>query len=211
MKKIFIVFLALFFGTMIVHGYECKTITKEENYDLADFVFLGEVTAVNGKTFEIVVEETFKGGLPRKVYAQLDDYSIMPNKGEVWLFYAKKHSKNTIFISQCSWSRSFEDPFCIYSTNFPLPPPQNSGTNNQDLLLSQYKSIAISELNTDILNLRHLKFKKEISDINILYKELEQQNREFKTQILLLKWVIFSLIILILGYIIFLLARNKNN
>ena len=140
-------FLTLFLLAVSFNSYcyDCKIISKEKEYVNSDFVFLGKITSVNDKYFEIKTLEVFKGKLFEKIRSYKSNGSIYPKKGEIWLLYSTEKGKNKFFISVCGNSRSFTKPFALSDANLPPPAPLHSPVfvnelNKKQLFRLQYSN-----------------------------------------------------------------------
>ncbi|KAF2331986.1 hypothetical protein [Flavobacterium daemonense] len=196
-KKLFTLLLSI----ISINSYccDCKTISKETEYRNSDFIFLGKIISVNDKFFEIETLEVFKGKTIRKIKSYISDCSIYPNKGEIWLLYSKKNSKNAFFISACGNSRSFSKPFTINYTNLPPPPPLDIPEACNDLNGKNYFKIALLQLELDIAKLRQIRSQNKFIVLTNNYQSLQNQ-------IKLLKLITVSIII----FVLFLIFRWRK-
>jgi hypothetical protein len=154
-----LIFLFVSFTTNLL-ACDCKTISKENDYNLSDFVFLGQVIEINDHSFKVYVQEVFKGDAVKSVQVFTDDCSIYPKRGEFWLMYSTKREDGYFYVSQCGWSRSFNNPFSVNSKNLPDPPIIGGQPNNTLNIQA-----ALYEMQQDILSLRDIKDKKEKTNI----------------------------------------------
>ncbi len=150
-KNLFLLLLLL--GTKQTLACDCKVISKNDDYNNSFAVFVGEIKQVSGDKFVIEPQEFFKGEEFKSAISVIDDCSILPNVGEIWLLYAKKYNDDEIYVSHCGSSRSFNWPFNFNSHNFPKP-IRDSDASDINILLKLNLDIALNELYTDIDNLR---------------------------------------------------------
>lgn len=92
-----------------VYSCDCKFITKEVEYYSSDFVFTGSIIDVHEDYIEVKIKEILKGNESGTVRIFIDDCSIAPKRGELWLLYSIKREHNEHYVSQCGWSRSFNN------------------------------------------------------------------------------------------------------
>lgn len=199
MKKLLIILLTLF--SVNLYCCDCKTISKEKEYDNSNLVFLGKIISVNSKYFEVKVLEVFKGKPQPIIKSFISDCTIYPNKGDVWLLYSNRYDGNEFYISSCGNSRSFRVPFNHNSSTFPKPPP-NIDNDLIGLFSDINYNVALLELNSDIQELRLIKTQKALNDINNNFIN-------FKKQVAIFKWIIF-LSIAIIGFIKYRTRFSKN-
>jgi hypothetical protein len=163
-KNLFILF---YFTIASAYCCDCRKISKEKDYEMADLVFIGEVIDVNNTNYSIKPKEFYKGGEPDLLFALIDNCSIFPYKGDFWLFYAGKITEDTIYVSQCGWSRNLDAPHNLNSKS--IPPPSLPLKDNLESFLNMqnkfYEYQAVMELQCDILSLRTLKIHRESTEI----------------------------------------------
>ena len=194
-KSIFIFFIFLYID---LFGSSWKVISKSRNYEISDVVCLGEIISVEKRDVLVKRIEIFKGTIKDTIITKIDNYSFIPRQGEVWLLYAKKLNEKEIYVSNNSWSRSFDNPFAIHSKEFPKPPPQNISEVEYEVIKKLNKSAGLSELRYDILSLRQLKNSLEFNE----YKEnnILLSNKITKVYNLFLI-LISAFVVLVIGYI----------
>lgn len=166
MRFVFAFLFLLIFPFLSAFSCDCKYITKNENFEHVDYVFLGKISKVYKEYYEISLIESFKKEVPLNLTGKSDSCSISPDEGEIWLLYANRIGKRKVFISQCSWSRNFEFPYCIYSEGTPPPRPPTANRDFLHLEELQFKNMALNELYFDIFSLRSKKIKSELDNIN---------------------------------------------
>ncbi|QOI98044.1 MAG: hypothetical protein HRU69_11360 [Flammeovirgaceae bacterium] len=204
MKKV--IFMSLLTLTFVESlACACTTISKYDDYTTSDFVFIGTVTDVNNVFFEIRAHEFFKGQSSDTLVANIDDCSIVPEKGEIWLFYAVKTDDNRIYVSQCGSSRSFRRPFSFNMNNFPKPPPPNVDEGLLKVMNELNKDRALAELHHDISSLRVKKIQTDLQNANEDLLEVKGQVR------LLIVGLCFCIVLTgILGVIIYRKVRRNH-
>lgn len=149
--KILSVFLFLLL-TRNVFACDCKTLSKEKEYQVSDFIFLGKVISVNDTSFEVHVQEVFKGDNVEYTKISVEDCSIYPKRGELWLMYSEQRGNNKFYVSHCGWSRSFNNPFRIMDKNIPDPLSPGEPVDSSSVFPDIKK--ASMELKEDIVQLR---------------------------------------------------------
>ncbi len=162
--------LNLLFATLTAYSFacDCKTISKEKDYQLSDRIFLGQITDVYEDYFEVRIIESFKGDESESIRIFLGDYcSVLPKRSELWLMYSKKEKDGKFYVSHCGWSRSFSHPFSINSENLPAPPP--AGEIPDYALSISETNKALYELQQDILNLRNVREQQKVNNKKNLY------------------------------------------
>ncbi len=199
MKVLLLMILNL--ATIFSFGCDCKRISKEADQTNSDFIFTGVIVNVYEDSFKIKLVENLKGYLKDTVTAKIDDCSILPQKGESWLFYAKLIGDGNVYISHCSWSRSFNWPFNLNSNIKPIPPSQNNNYELNSYLNDFYKGMALSELRDDIINLRELKMYADLIEIKNLSQEIEDKVIQLKC---------LSIILCVLLFIVIVIKVKKN-
>ena len=143
MKKTLLTILFLFYLSS-AFACDCKIISKAENYEYSVLILTAKIDSNLNNGHVISVLETFKNTIDKSITLIYENScSIAPKVGETWLLYAHKVEGNKIYVSQCSWSRSFSNPICLYNT------PYQKDTNT--------KQSATGELHKDIQQLRKLK------------------------------------------------------
>lgn len=153
MRKIIFIFLLASAFTKSL-ACNCKSISKYDDFISSDLILIGEVIKVNDLFFEIRTHEFFKGQCLDTLVAIIDDCSVIPEKGEIWLFYGVKLGGNKIYVSQCGSSRSFKRPFSFNMNDFPKPPPPNVDEGLLKVMDELNKDKALTELHYDITSLR---------------------------------------------------------
>jgi hypothetical protein len=185
------VFVLVFFClTSVLYSSDCKSITKEEEYEKSNLVVLGYTLEKNEEYVIIKVIEVFKGDIivDSKVKAFLGDGLINPEIGETWLLYGS-FLDDRINISICGYSRSFNKPYSKARGSIPPPPRLDEASRNESNLIENiYLNRALSELQFDILDLRQRKLERELGDI----KKRESGNKDY------LLWFAVALLVLIL-------------
>lgn len=142
-KKIILTILFIF-SLSSVFACDCKTLSKSENYEASQLVLIAKADSNFNEGHFISVLETFKGAIDESaVFIYENTCSINLQVGETWLLYAHKVEDNKIYVSQCSWSRSFSNPICLYNT-----------PHQEDV---HYQQNSLTELHDDIQQLRKLK------------------------------------------------------
>ncbi|MBQ0910013.1 hypothetical protein KBJ98_14975 [Flavobacterium sp. F-328] len=189
MKQLLIFILSLF--AINSYSNDCKTISKEKEYNNSDCILLGKITFVNDSYFEIKVLEVYKGGNFKKIRSYIGHNSIYPDLGETWLLYFNKSDKNDFYVSGCSNSRSFERPFI----DIPPPPFPKTDPYFNELNWKTYFKLAILELNLDISKLRQVKTQNKLSSVINNYEILEKQMTLIK--------LLLIVIVVLLGYLFF--------
>ncbi len=182
-------FFILILFTVNSYCCDCKIISKVDQFNNSDFVFLGKITTVRADYFEVKVIEVFKGKIKSTIKSFINNCLIYPTEGEVWLLYVKSNDGNEFDISQCGNSRSFNKPHIYTISNIP-PPPPNSNNYLIYLFSDSYYKMALIELNADISELRLIKTQNEMEKIKTKYKDLNSQFTFFK-------WILLLLIIII--------------
>jgi hypothetical protein len=155
----------------------CKSISKYDDFVASDLVFLGEAIEVSELFFKIKIYEFFKEQSSDTLVANIDDCSIIPEKDEIWLFYANKTGNGKIYISQCSSSRSFKRPFSFSMDNFPKPPPPNIDEGLLKIMDELNKDRGLIELYYDIENLRVKKIQVDLQKSNENLLRVKEQMR----------------------------------
>lgn len=157
-----ITLLILFYSISIVaYSFDCKNITKEHEFETSNYVFIGAVINKSDSSYCIKIYESFKGKTPDTIVVSLDEYSVYPEKDEIWLFYATKFNDSTIHINKCGWSRNFEYPVNMNSVFFPKPLTSNFTESELLVMDAITLSNSINELYHDIATLRNKKIKKK--------------------------------------------------
>ncbi len=130
----------------------------------------------------------------------LDDYSVFPEIGDIWLFYATKFSERTIHISKCGWSRNIENPINMNSIFFPKPLTTN--TSESELLVLD--AITLSNLNNELFNdITTLRNKKNQDKFNSLFLTVNSLKEQTKLILVIMIFIVISL----LGIIIILIKK----
>ena len=189
MKQLLIFIFALF--AINSYSNDCKTISKEKEYNNSDCVLLGKITFVNDSYYEIKVLEVFKGKDFKNIRLYIGHNSIYPDLGETWLLYFNKSDKNDFYVSGCGNSRSFERPFI----DIPPPPLPKTDPYVNELNWKTYFKLAILELNLDISKLRQVKTQNKLISVINNYEILEKQ-------MTLIRFILI-VIIVILGCLLF--------
>jgi hypothetical protein len=162
-----LLFLSVLFSLTVSysHGFDCREISKDEDYEISDLVFIGNVAYVDNACFIIEPKEYFKGEEFGELVAKIENSSIFPQEGDIWLFYAERVANDTIFVSECSWSRRIYPVDGLNSRGIPPPrsPSENFAESLQILQSAFNDHHAEMELQYDILTLRSLKLQKENS------------------------------------------------
>lgn len=122
--KLASIFFFKFVVVSFAYGCDCNFIDNDSksrliNYEESNLIFVGIL--VDNKT--IVVSEFLKSSTKiRKQYkvVEIDNCSLVPEKGEVWLVYSTIQETGAISINQCSRSRSFSNPNRYMGE---IPPP----------------------------------------------------------------------------------------
>jgi hypothetical protein len=196
MKRI-LIFIFTIIASKYLYACDCKDITKYQEYNNADLVFIGEIIQKFDTCFLIKPTEIFKGNnsiLDSTCISPLGNCLINPEVGETWLVYATA-SEKSIKISSCGYSRSFSFPFVGDGP----PPRSNLMPSEKDYMISTiYFNKALTQLNIDIQNLRSQR----------QYEELEKSKSEFRYHLLQIKWLLFGIILFSLFHLIFILTRK---
>lgn len=155
MKRDLLLLLLLLCAHQIA-ACDCKFISKMADYDNSFAVFVGEIKQISEDKFVVEPNEFFKGEEFKTFISVIDDCSIFPEVGEIWLLYATKYKDEEIHVSRCGSSRSFNWPFNFNSQNFPKP-IKGSETSNIDIVRRLNLEIALNELYSDLNSLRSRK------------------------------------------------------
>lgn len=205
MKKKYILIILFFFALRPVFSIDCRDITKRKDFEMSDYVFLGQIEKVGKKYIKIRPYEYFKGTEKDYLWAinyeqGFGYYSYSGPKDtaeKMWIFYADSVSGDTISVFPCGWSSS------IYSPLFMPPPPQNPNQpHSQDLdyLTSElWRVSARQEMILDIESYRAIR-KKEISE-----KEKAIRN---KTDVTYPNQYLFAMLVLISLLLITIIIQN---
>jgi hypothetical protein len=172
-NKILILFLILV-NITISYGSDCLKQSKHEIFDVADFVFIGQILEVNTNSYEIKVFEMFKGHPPVHLQGQLEPDVVRPKIGELWLFYAQHLKDNKIIAGRCSGTKSFDWPHGIHDISFPHPPPQYMENESPQMFILEQviKNTAWNELYYELMTLRQREMNDKINSSNKEIKEL---------------------------------------
>lgn len=199
--------LLFFIGTKQVLACDCKTVSKNSDYENSFLVFVGEIIQVDSGRFAVRAQEFFKGDEFEIAISVIDDCSITPKVGEVWLIYASEFGEDEIHVSLCSSSRSFNRPFNFNSQNFPRP-TKNTDTNHAEIINRINLDLALDELYFDISFLRSKKEREERKLMMQSVNELKAQGTQISQQMTLWNWSIAILSVVVFGSLILNLRKK---
>ncbi|MEM9361244.1 MAG: hypothetical protein AAGA43_01360 [Bacteroidota bacterium] len=183
------------------YSNDCKTITKFDEYNMSEIIFLGYVTEKDSEHFTITIIEIFKGkdfSFGSKVQGFLGLGVVNPNIGETWLLYGS-FSENGIVINRCGHSRSFSNPYSLASNDIPPPLAIESSKEAQDLIENVYLNRALAELQYDVMDLRQRKFQAE-------YTRLYDKNSDESSYLV---WILISFSLFFSSLSLFVVLKKK--
>ncbi len=167
---------------------DCKDISKMEEYDNSDHIFIGEIIMVKEYSFLVKAKEYFKGAENDLFWVSMQDCSIIPVEGDIWLIFANTYINDSILISDCGWSRAFGKNIKLRTQTLPEPVSENHSQKPTVIDISYYKTLANMELYSDVNDLR-------------IRKQFGELNNKLNS--------ILFIIVSILVIIIFILVRRK--
>lgn len=203
--KIVIFLTSLLISSASIYACNCKTITKEDNFRLSKFIFIGKVVKTEDTFFEIEKVEVLKGDtLNSTLIALIDECSIFPNEKEKWLFYADSVASDSVYISQCGWSRKFTT-----NNQISIPPPRMGDPERYyDWVIKDlYAKNVQRELESDINSMR---YNKALNDIQILKEQIinsVEEKREDRNNNSV-AYVIIGLVIIIVLLVVKILIKK---
>ncbi len=198
MKAIGYVFLITFLLTILTNSLlacKCKSSDFADQYN-ADKIFIGKIIAVDLKQeyFTVQVIENFKGNNIDTLYANYDNCSIYPSKDAVWLIYANVLHEDTIYISQCGFSKNFGNPVNLNLFNTPQPYLSGILSYSDSLLLeTMNRNSVYSEL---YFQIEGLKLKKNNAILNEVKENLKEMEIAQDTMFLITSFFLLIIIIL---------------
>ncbi len=155
----------------------CKTVHRDDEYNYSDYIFIGKVLELNSVDgyFTIIVDDIIKGNEIDTLYGILEPCSIYPNINDEWLFIGRIYNNDTLFFSQCGYSRNFNSPRNLNMYSIPGPLPGRTIPYTDSVILSRINKVSgLNEVYFDVLRLQ-LKRKKEI------LANLEKDQKSFIT------------------------------
>lgn len=197
------IFLLLLFSNNLL-GCDCKDLSRKKGIENYNLIFEGIIVEINedASVYKIAVNEVFKGIEYDTLIGLLKPCSISPKENSTWLFFAQIINNDTIFVSDCSRSRSFDYPISLWS----LPAPTSSEQSIKSLInsFSLYSSenFALNEIFFDVISLKLDKLSKESGLLNLEIRKLQQQTLTQRN-------IIISLLVLLVIISFFILTKRK--
>ena len=158
-----LIFLGMFFlfsGSL--KGSDCKELSKIDLYNSAELIFLGQIIDVSDSVYFVRVDEKYKGNLSDTISGMIEERTIHPEIGDVWLIFAKKMENDLIFVDFCSGSKSLRFTLGAHDVSVPIPPPA-SLVNDSDFFIIENinRSTSLNEFFFDVYSLRYIKDQRE--------------------------------------------------
>lgn len=161
-----------------------------------DLIFIGKIISsdLSSNIFTVQVIEQLKGNNKDTLFALYDNCSIYPTKSDVWLIYANRVHEDTIYISQCGFSKNFHNPANLNLINAPQPYLSGILSYSDSLILETIiKNSVYNELYFQVEGLKLLRNKAILDEVRA-----DLQKMEFYQNIMFLIISLFLLLILIL-------------
>ena len=149
-----------------VYGNDCSFLSKYELYSNSDVIFTGYVIESNNIEYKIWVQEVFKGRLTDTLVGIVDKNYLHPKKGTTWLVYASGLEDGEVSIDPCSGSKSFERPYGYHDVSGIIPAPKEMYSSPTSMFLMEQiqNAKSLNELYFEIIGLREMNSKKQISE-----------------------------------------------
>ncbi len=188
-------------------GCDCKYISKQEEYNLADLIFVGEISTVERDKFYVSMVESLKGDKTDSLrVVSIENCSIFPEQGETWLLYSTINEVGVMSVSKCGWSRSFQHPFQVGSRKIPPPPSPETATSLLLMVDKISKNLALSELYYDISTMRNFRLESSINEIKT--KVESQGDFSFVSLLVTLRWILIIVSLTVLLSIVALIRKR---
>ncbi len=166
--KHFLTFIFLFIGTAVL-ACDCKSIRdlkaeQKKEFESSDLIFIG--VAVESKTdgtHVLKIIELLKGENTKKtIEVSTESYCIVVPRIEdgYYLIYSNRNEDETITISECSLSRSFDFPYLSGEESGVYPPPPRFSDDPTMAMIEyektriEFKKRALGVLMDEIYELR---------------------------------------------------------
>ncbi len=210
MKNFLILAFAL--KASLVFGFDCEKLSKDELYNQAHLIFLGNVIYVSDTLASVKVVELFKGNANDTIIWLISQGELTPSVNSTWLIYGYRSStENAFYIGECSASKSFNAPFSIHDVTLSPPPtPGMMAMNSEGRILHQQMLFdrALGEFYFDVASLRARKASGESKLINERHDQLEKLFASLIKDLTVLRWSTIILIIALVGSIIVSLRKK---
>ena len=210
MHKLLLITLIL--ECQISFGWDCNSISQDEDFEFSDLVFFGRVIDVNDTSYRIKVLESYKGDAADTLVGLLRDFTPLPEKGSLWLIYGKG-DRTTFIVPMCSGSKSLDKPFGLHDASFPMPPPRGLWQNESFLAIfdALQKEKSLNEFYFEIASLREKVKKSDIDGLTEKLDQLTTRDLQQQGEIRLMRNMNFGLMGGIILLLILQLTNRKNS
>ena len=143
MKSLKILLISwLFISSHFAIYADCRLLRIGEarslNYETSDIIFLGIPVKVEGNSCEFIVIEEYKKKIDKKVWVVFEGYIAKEDIFSLWLIYGHTSLNNdTIYVDECSLSRSINNIRANYLQSIPPPIPENAKSKEDNIFMAQ--------------------------------------------------------------------------